>query len=385
LATGVEPTKLRVTRTNGDRVPSRAPLAKHGTALTILAAAASIALVRYMAEVLIPLVLAGLFFYALDPLVDRLERWGIHRALGATLVLIMLVGAGGALAYRLADDVAGVVAELPAAAQKLRATVRGVTGRANGTLETLQRAAKEVERAAEDAAGKDPPPRGVVQVEVREPVLGANEYIWLGSRRAMTLAGQAVMLLFLTYFLLITDDLFKRKLVEIIGVTFERKRVTVEVLNEIARSIERFLLVQVVTSLIVAVATWLALAWVGVERPGMWGLAAGVFNSIPYFGPLVVTAGLATVALVQFGTLTMALGVGALALVITTLEGWLLTPWLLGRAAQMNTVAVFASLLFWSWMWGVAGLLLAVPIMMTTKAVCDRIEGLEPFGKLLGE
>jgi predicted PurR-regulated permease PerM len=361
------------------------PASLQSVCLVLIATAAAIAIARYMAEVLIPLVLAALLFYALDPFVDRVEKWGIHRALGATLALLLLMAAGGGIAYRLADDVAGVIAELPTAARKVRASVRDITGARGGTLATLQRAAKEVEQAAEDAAGKTPPPNGVVQVEVRDPVLPTSEYIGWGSRRALTLAVQGVMLVFLSFFLLVSDDLFKRKLVEMAGETFARKRVTVQVLNEIARAIERFLLVQVATSAIVAVATWMALAWVGVERPGVWGLAAGIFNSIPYLGPLVVTGGLATVALVQFGTLSMALTVAGIALLITTLEGWLLTPWLLGRAAQMNTVAVFVSLLFWSWMWGVVGLLLAVPVMMAIKAVCDRIEGLERFGRLLGE
>jgi predicted PurR-regulated permease PerM len=192
------------------------------------------------------------------------------------------------------------------------------------------------------------------------------------------------MVLFLAYFLLLTDDLFKRKIVEL-GPTLSRKRLTVEVLNQIAVQIESFLLVQIFTSMAVGVATWLALWWVGLENAAVWGLFAGLFNSIPYFGPLIVTGALTAIAYVQFGSETMALGVAGIALLITTLEGWLLTPMLMSRVAQINPVVIFASLLFWSWMWGIWGMLLAVPIMMAIKATCDRIEGLEPVGKMLGD
>jgi predicted PurR-regulated permease PerM len=136
---------------------------------------------------------------------------------------------------------------------------------------------------------------------------------------------------------------------------------------------------------VVGVATCLALWWLGVDDSAFWGFLAGLFNSIPYFGPVVVTGGLSVVAFLQFGNFEMTALVAAVSLTITTLEGWLLTPVLMSRVAQMNHVAVFMGLIFWSWMWGVWGMLLAVPMMMVVKAVCDRMEGLQPIGKFLGE
>jgi predicted PurR-regulated permease PerM len=112
---------------------------------------------------------------------------------------------------------------------------------------------------------------------------------------------------------------------------------------------------------------------------------AGVLNSIPYFGPIVVSGGLTLVAYLQFTTVEMAIYVAAIALVITTLEGWLLTPALMGRAASINPAAIFIGIIFWSWVWGVWGLILAVPMLMIVKSVCDRIEELQPIGELLGE
>ena len=193
------------------------------------------------------------------------------------------------------------------------------------------------------------------------------------------------MVAFLTYFLLVADDLFKRKLVKHIGPTLARKRVTVQILDEISTQIERFLLVQILTSIIVGVVTAIALWALGLQQPIVWGIAAGILNTIPYFGPIIVTGGLAMVGFVQFGTLEMAGTVAGTALVITTLEGWLLTPTLLGRVGRLNHIAIFASLLLWSWLWGVWGLLLAVPMLMATKAVCDHIEELQPLADFLGE
>src|SRR5207245_8330683 len=139
------------------------------------------------------------------------------------------------------------------------------------------------------------------------------------------------------------------------------------------------------TSAIVAMGTWLAFRWIGLEQAPVWGILAGIFNSIPYFGPFVVTAGTAAVGLLQFGSLRMAVIVGGLSLVITSVEGFVLTPWLTSRAARMNAVAIFVGLLFWSWVWNVWGVLLAVPMLMVTKAICDHVEDFKPIGELLGE
>jgi hypothetical protein len=139
------------------------------------------------------------------------------------------------------------------------------------------------------------------------------------------------------------------------------------------------------TSVLVAVATALVLWWFGVENFAIWGLLAGVFNSVPYLGPVMVTGGLAVVTFMQFDDLLKTTYVAGATLLITSLEGWLLTPALMSRAAQMNPVAIFIGLLFWSWVWGVWGTILAVPMMMAIKATCDRIEGFEAVGELLGE
>ena len=137
--------------------------------------------------------------------------------------------------------------------------------------------------------------------------------------------------------------------------------------------------------MIVGVATWLAFRWLGVSHPALWGVAAGTFNSIPYFGAVIVAGATAIAAFLQFGTIGMALYVSGVSIVITSIEGWMLTPWLSSRAARTNEVAMFSGLIFWSFVWGIWGTLLAVPMLVVVKAFCDRIEDLKPIGELLGE
>ena len=222
-------------------------------------------------------------------------------------------------------------------------------------------------------------------MQIEKPKLDIKEYLWSGTKGAMALAGQASMVLFLAYFIMVSGNTFRLKLVRITGPRLSKKKITLQVLDEISEQIQRYLLVQIFTSILVGVVTWLAFAWIGLEHAAIWGIAAGVFNTIPYVGPVIVTAGTSLVAFLQYGTFSMVLLVSGVALLITSLEGYLLTPWLTGRASRMNPLVVFIGVLFWGWLWDVAGLLLGVPIIMIIKAVCDRVEDLKPIGELLGD
>jgi predicted PurR-regulated permease PerM len=141
----------------------------------------------------------------------------------------------------------------------------------------------------------------------------------------------------------------------------------------------------VITGTLVGVATWLSFWWLGVEYAALWGLAAGVMNTIPYFGPTVVAIAAFAFGFVQFDSVRQATIVAMASLTITTIEGMFITPLLVSRMARMNPVAVFLGLLFWGWLWGVVGMLLAVPLLMTMKSVADRVDDLKPLAELLGD
>jgi predicted PurR-regulated permease PerM len=200
----------------------------------------------------------------------------------------------------------------------------------------------------------------------------------------LALVGQSTVVVFLTYFLMLSGDTFRRKLIKLAGPTLSKKKVTLQALNEITGQIQRYLQVQLLTSALVGVLTGLAFFAIGLENAAVWGIAAAVLNLVPYIGSLATAAASVLVGFLQFGSLTMALVVGGASLLIHTLVGNLLTPWLTSRAARMSPVAVFVGLLAWGWLWGVWGLLLGIPILMMIKSVCDRVDDLKPIGEFLG-
>ena len=362
----------------------RIPVDIRSAALTVLAGLAIVLALQYAQAMIIPIVLGMLISYALEPIVAWMGRWRVPRPLAAAVVLLLLVASSGWLLYSLRSQASALVDQLPQAAKRLRQMVENDRPTAASAIQQVQKAATELEKAA-NAAAPPPPPSGVQRVQVETSPINISDYLMWGSIGIVAALGQLVLVLFLVYFLLASGDLYRRKLVKIVGPSLTDKKLTVQILSEIDRQIGMFLLVQVFTSTIVALATWLAFRALGVEQAAAWGLLAGVFNSIPYFGPVIVTAGTSVVALLQFGSLRMAIIVGGVSLLITSLEGFLLTPWLTSRAARMNAVAIFVGLLFWGWVWNVWGMLLAVPMLMVMKAVCDHVEDFKGVGELLGE
>ena len=361
----------------------RTPIDIRSAALTVMAGLAVVLALQYAQAVVIPIVLAVLISYAVEPVVTWLARRHVPRPLGAAMVLLALTVSGGWMLYRLSSQATAIVEQLPQAARRLRQMMERDRPTAAMAFQQVQKAATELEKAA-SAAAPPPPPSGVQRVQVETAPINISDYVMWGSLGIVAAVGQLVLILFLVYFLLASGDLYRRKLVKIAGPSLTEKKLTVQILQAIDRQIELFLFVQVFTSTIVAVATWLTFSALGVEQAAVWGLLAGVFNSIPYFGPVIVTGATSVMALLQFGNLRMAIVVGATSLIITSLEGFLLT-WLTGRATRMNAVAIFVGLLFWGWIWNVWGMLLAVPMLVVMKTVCDHVEDFKGLGELLGD
>jgi predicted PurR-regulated permease PerM len=364
--------------------PSSLQTVVHSAALTILAAIGAVLVLQYAQAMIIPIVLGVLISYALDPMVTALTRLRLPRPLAAAIVIVTISGAAGGLLYSLRVQANEIVQQLPDAARRLRRIVEDGKPQSPTAIEQVQKAATELEKATTPAP--TPPPRsGVQRVQVESAPININQYVMYGSLGLVAAIGQLVLILFLVYFLLASGDLYRRKLVKIAGPSLTEKKVTLEILREIDLQIERFLTVQLFTSTVVAIVTWLAFKALGLQQAAVWGVMAGVFNSIPYFGPVLVSGTTAVIAFLQFGTIQMALVVSAVAMLITSIEGFFLTPMLMSRAARMNAVAVFVGLLFWGWVWNVWGMLLAVPMLMVIKTVCDHVEDLKGLGELLGD
>lgn len=364
-----------------------APVGVQNLPLTVLAVVAAILLLQYASVVFIPVVIALLISYSLAPAVTALHKRGVPTPFGSAVVLVIVLALLGVGTYTLAGQVGQIIDDVPAASQRIRTRIREHQAQRGGVVEKMQRAAKAVEKTANEATpgGANPPAPNVPQVQVVQSNFSLSGYVWSGSMTVLNVIGQFVLIVFLVYFFLNTGDLYKRKLVKIAGPTFTQKKLTVQILDEINRQIESFMKVQVLTSALVAVATAAALWWLGLKEYIVWGLMAGIFNSIPYLGPVIVTGGLGVVAFMQFDSIPKTIAICGVAFVITSLEGFLLTPALMSRAARINSAAIFTGLLFWSWVWGVWGTILAVPMLMMLKAVCDHIEDLQPIGELLGE
>ena len=364
------------------------PVSIRSLSLVVLALLASLFVLHWAKAVFIPLMVGLIFSYALSPLVNWMESRRVPRWLGAAVLLLAIIGAMTGVAYSLKDEALKMVDSLPAAAQKFRQTVKGqgTAAKSDSTLQSVQKAATQIEQAAREGAPPDPVAnsRGALRVVVETPRFNVTDYLWTGTMGLVTLVGQVTLVIFLTYFLMVSGDTFRRKLLKIAGPSLSAKKITLQALHEITGQIQRYLQVQLFTSAMVGLLTGVALKMIGLENAAVWGIAAGVFNLVPYVGALITAVATALVGFLQFGSLNMAMVVGGISLFIHTIIGNLITPWLTSRASRMNPVAVFVGLLAWGWLWGVWGLLLGMPILMIVKSVCDRVDDFKSVGEFLG-
>lgn len=361
-----------------------------GLSLGILATIACVFALQWAQKFFVPLLLGIFIAYTLNPVVRWLERWHVRRVVGATLVTALILGAMGGTLYRLQGEFFNILDELPALTHKVTRILTSNTGQ-RSTIQQVQAAAAEIERAASNATGGDQ--RKAIQKRTQSvppvPAAGSNirvmDWVLAGSVGLATFLSQATMVVFLVFFLLLAGDTFKRKLVKLTGPSLTRKKVTVHILDDMNNAIQAYMFMLLVTNVLLALLTWAALRAIGLENAGAWAAFAGVAHVVPYFGPLLITIATGAVAFFQFESLRMVILVAGASLGIATLVGMVVATWMTGRIARMNPAAVFVSLLFWGWLWGMWGLLLGVPVVMVLKVVAERVEGMEVLAELLGE
>lgn len=372
-------------RADPARVLLHMPVDVRSISLVVLATLASLFALQWASAVFIPVMVGVLFSYALSPVVNWMQRYRVPRALSAAVLILGIIAGVATTAYSLSDEANRLVQLLPEAARKLHQTVRVSVGQSANTLTTMQKAASQIEKVADETAQAPQVNRGVQRVQVVKPKFDIKDYVWTGTMGVLATLSQLGMVAMITFFMLASGDQFRRKLVKLAGPTLSKRKVTVLALNQINDQIQRYLLVQLFTSVVVGLATWLAFLAIGLENAAVWGVAAGVLDLVPYIGSVAIAVGSAMVGFLQFGSLEMGLLVSGLSLVIHALEAFLLTPWLTSRANKMNPLAVFVGVLAWGWLWGIWGLLLGVPILVVIKVVCDSIDDFKPVGELLGD
>lgn len=366
------------------------PVDVRSASLGILAVIATLFTMHWAKGVLVPLLFGIMLSYALSPIVGRLARLGIPRAMGGALLLTALAAAIALSAWSLSDEADALIDTLPQVTQKLRQLAAGKKGTAS-TIDKVQAAATDIEAVAqsEPVTASTTARRSLVatppRVVVAKSGFDVRPYVWTGTLGVLVFLSQVAVVFFVALFLLAADNSFRRKMVKLAGPRLSQKKVTIETLNEITGQIQRYLLVQVAVSVFVGLATWLVFYLLGLNQAAVWGVAAGITNLIPYVGAIVVGAGSALLGLVQFGSVEMALAVGGSSFAIHTVFGNLLAPWWMGRASRMSPFVVFVAVLLFGWLWGISGLLLGVPVLMVIKSVCDRVEDLKPIGELLGD
>ena len=365
---------------------TRMPVDARSLPLGILAVLASIFALSWAQAFVVPLLLGIVISYTLNPLVTGLEAIKIPRVLGTAIVMACVLGAVVLGTYSLRGQVQTIIEQLPEAATKFATGLARMRISQIGNLQKIQNAATAVEKATTQAAGGSVTPREpATHVIVDLPKFKLSNFLWEGSMGALGAVVEVAMVAFLVFFLLLGGDTFKRKLVRLTGPSLSKRKITVTILDDINGSIQKYMLMLLTTNLLVALLSWIAFRWIGLENAGAWAAVAGLLHIVPYLGPGVTAVATGMAAFMQFESFALALLVAGASLAIATVVGTFVTTWMTGRIANMNSAAVFVSLLFWGWLWGVWGMLLSIPIIVIIKVVSQHVEPLHPVAELLGD
>lgn len=204
--------------------------------------------------------------------------------------------------------------------------------------------------------------------------------VLLGTR---TFMGEFMTMLLMLFFLMTEGDSLLRRIVEIMP-TFADKRRIVQIATQIERNVSLYLATITIMNLAVGVLNFLQCWLTGMPNPLLWGVLAFLLNYVPIIGPLTGVVIYFLVGILAFPSIFYALLPPAIYLCIHIMEGETITPMLLAKRFTLNPVLVMASLMFWDWMWGIAGAFLSVPLLAVFKIFCDHIDALTPLGHLLG-
>lgn len=353
----------------------RGPLGFVAVAAGILAVLGVLFVAKQGRAFLLPIVLAVVFNFLLSPVVRFFSRLHVPTPAAAALVLLSLLIATGFGVYRLSTPASDWLERAPRTLRQAEYRLRGL----RESVQKVQEAAKQAEELTQTdgLTDTDGQPREQ-EVTVRQETM--TESLTSGARAAVV--GGAIML-FLLFFMLASGDLFLRKLARVLP-EFRHRRNAVAIARRIEREVSRYLFTMSAINVGLGCAIGLAMWWLEMPNPILWGVMAGVLNFVPYIGPLVGVVITGVVALVELEATGHAAAVPAVYLLLNGLEGYLVTPLVMGKRLALNPVALLVGVIFWGWLWGIPGALLAVPLVAILKIVSDHIESLRPLGEFLG-
>lgn len=325
----------------------------------------------YMArELLLPIVLAFVLAITLSPVVRALSRRAIPAPVTALAIVATLIASLASGAYLLSEPVAKWIEMAPSIGAELKAKLYHL----REPVAAVVQAREQVEDIASAVSTQISDTR---QIAVEGPGL-----LSLAANGAISTVTTFSLSLVLLLFLLMSGDMFYEKLVRV-APTFADKRKTLTIVYDVERRVSRYLFSITLINVALGVCVGALLHLAGMPNPVLWGVLATALNYIPYIGPAVGIVLVAIVAAVTFDTLTAMAVPPGLYLLANIVESQLVTPLVVGRSLELNAVAVFIALVFWTWIWGVPGTLLAIPILVITKVFCDNLPGMSGFGEFL--
>jgi predicted PurR-regulated permease PerM len=323
----------------------------------------------YFARALIlPFTLALLLNFLLRPVVRALKKIKIPELAGAALVLIALLGSAGYGMIRLSGPAAEWIDKAPESLHQIELKV----GLFRKSLEGVNNAVEELKSITRMGMEKKP------EVEIKSP--GITDAVLTGTREVIV---KSSVMFILLYFLLASGDLFLRKLIKIFPKLDEKKQF-VKITREVEHHTSRYLYTVTIINIFMGIFIGVGMYLIGMPNPLLWGVMAGFLVFVPYIGPLIGISIITIVAFLTFDSVGRILLAPAIYIALETIQGQIVTPMVLGLRFTLNPVVIFIWLIFWGWMWGIIGAMLAFPMLTIFKILCDHIEPLAPIGEFLG-
>lgn len=320
-------------------------------------------------DFLVPIVLAFLLSMVFAPIRRLLDRWHLPPVLSSFLIVGTLLLGFLSTVAALAMPATGWIENASRIEQRVQKQLQEISGPFSGIFEANER--------LQSMTRTDSP--NVQTVEIQGDSAAARALLV-----APSVLAQFVFTLVLLLFLLASGDMFYEKLVHVMP-NFRDKRRAARIARDIERKLSRYLLTITLINAGLGVAVTLVMWALGMPYPGVFGVIAFLFNFIPYLGALGGIAIAAMVALVTFDWVGWALIVPGVYFALTTLEGQIITPYFVGRSLRLNTVVVFVTVTFWAWLWSAVGMIVALPLLVAVKTLCEHIEALHNLGDFLSE
>jgi predicted PurR-regulated permease PerM len=342
------------------------PFDVRSIALTGLFILAVFYTIYFMRSILLPIILALLLSYLLRPIVRALAQLKIPLPVGAAFILIGFLALVGYGISALATPTVEWLQKAPAGLEELQYKLLPL----KKSMAQVTQASGEIEKLTTTNAETK-----TVEVK-RHPI---SEMFFM---RTPEFIASAVLLTILLYFLLVYDQVFIAKLVKLLP-TLSDKKTAVGIAQDIESQVSRYLFTITAINACLGLAVGTAVGLLGLRNPVMWGVMVALLNFVPYLGALTGIICMTIGAVLSFDSLGYAFIFPAVYLAFGVLEGSFITPWVMGRSLTLNPVIILLSLTFWGWIWGIVGIILAVPILAAFKIFCAHIKPMEPLAEFL--